>query len=365
VLKQDENALLRGIPGQVPQASMAQVMQGQTLPANWSLNPLHIQGLMGQTETRFAPAAWGRSVSELEDTYARGGMFLHLLNQGYTSTSAAQQVAQTVYSGAKFTPFEQNVMRRLVPFWGYQKYVYPQQLGFLAQHPGGLAAQGIRAANAVRGDGFLPDYLSGGLAVPLGQEDDGTQRFLTKLDMPWESPLGIVKPGANANATVANTGMNVLSQTNPIIKMILEGATNKQFLTGRDLDNLYGGVTGIAALDNVLYNSPASRAVTTARQLLDPRKYETPGSAAGVPVNLLTGARVADVDMDRQRTFAELDVLRDFMAHSPNAQEHIDFSPKKGVELSPQEVQVFQLLKALQAQQQKTAAARKQAAAGR
>ena len=289
-------------------------------------------------------------------------MFLHGLSQGMTPSAAAELTGRTVYSGANFTPFEQNVMRRLLPFWGYTKYVVPQQLQFLAEHPGGLAAQGIRLSDAARGTGFLPEYMSNGLAIPMGQEDNGQQRYLSKIDMPWESLFGFVQPGQNLNAAIGNTGLNMLSQLNPLLKAGLEGATNKQFLTGRDLDSLYGKATGVAAIDNLLYNSPISRAITSARTLTDERKYETPASALGVPLNLLTGAKVSDVDMEKQRGLAQLTALREYLSHDPNVAQHLDFTPKSGEALTPDEIQVFQLLRMLNAQN--AAAARQRKAAG-
>jgi hypothetical protein len=350
-----ERGILPAIPGAIPSASLADIGSGKVLPKDWSFNPARTEGILGQTETKFAPGVLGRTAADWEDTTARGGLFLHLLEQDYTPAAARAIVDKTVYGGAQFTPFEKGFVRRLMPFYGYTKYVIPQQLTNIANYPGGLAAQGIRMANAQRDQaGYLPEYLAGGLAIPIGQQEDGTQRYLSKLDMPWEMPFNMVKPGGNVSSTITGTGMGLLGQMNPLLKGALEVATNRQFYTGRDLDTLQRTLTGVPAIDNLFYNSPAARVLTTGGTLADVRK-DVPTKLLG----LTTGVKLTDVDMNRERAFGTLAAVKDYLAHDPNAAQHVNYTPAKGQELTPQEVQVFQLLKQLQAQATHAAAAAK------
>lgn len=354
-----KHPIFKAIPGGVPSPSLADIATGKTLPADWTMrNPTAIEGFMGQTESRFAPAVVGRGLANWEDTTARGGMWLHLLDQGYTPAAAADLMNKTIYGGAQFTPFEKNVMRRLVPFWGYTKFAGPQQAEFLATHPGGLAAQGIRAAAASRDQGFLPDYLADQLAIPLGGTDEsGQRRFLTRLDFPWESPLNMLKPGRSLSDTISQTGMGVLSQLNPLIKGPLEVATNRQFYTGRELDELNRSITGVPAIDNLIYNSPASRTLTTLGTLQDlPRK-----GLLGEALNLGTGARVSDVDWQKVQSQAALQAVKDYLQADPSVAKYMEFAPQKGVQLTPDEVNVMRLLKSLEANASKEAKARKKA----
>jgi hypothetical protein len=121
-------------------------------------------------------------------------------------------------------------MRRVIPFYSYHRGIVPAVLQELAENPGGAAGQQTMQTHNLRSenpDQFVPEYMGGGLALPVGKEENGTQRFLSRLDTPIEAAFD---PIGNS---VQDTMLGLLSQSNPLIKGPLEYATGKQFVSVR------------------------------------------------------------------------------------------------------------------------------------
>lgn len=233
----------------------------------------------------------------------------------------------------------------------------------IAQRPSGLSALLPRVAEDLRQEaGFLPAYLGSGLAVPLSEEDEtGNKRYLTRLDLNPEQAFEMIKGGPN---WARDTMMGILGQTNPIIKAPLEYATGKQFFTGRDLGDLYT-MTGSVALDELLANTPISRGLTTARTLMDERKWNSPGAAMAIPLNLATGARVTDVDMPKYRTVAEREYVKDVLQGLPEIGKFESLYLKPGMEqfVTPAEMALLRLNKTVQERARGEAAKRREVGA--
>jgi hypothetical protein len=345
------------VPGVTPRPGLPDILSGQALtpgvPLAERLNPFNMTGWGGRNVTHFAPAEMGRQVGDLVDEVTRGGMYADLLKQGYLPDVAGTATNAAHFDYNALTDFERSVMRRLVPFYSYQRNIIPQQLANLATNPGGLAGQAVRLSDHFRGSGFVPPYLGGGLAIPLGGEDEtGNQRYLTKFDLPWEQPAELIAPGPKGGE---KTAMRILGQLNPLIKGPLEMATNRQFYSGRELDDLYSR-TGIPLADQVIMNSPAARLLTTAGTLADPRK-----GLAAKAVNLASGVKVSDVDVDRQRRQAAQDVVAEILAGTPNVRKFENFSvrPEAYGQLTPDELNAVRLYKALEKEAAQAAKQRK------
>lgn len=342
------NDLLAQIPGETAKTLGTAVAPLATKnPQSWS--PLNIHGA-GSNVDLFAPAVAGRNIGDLVEGTNRGALFLALQRQGHTPEEAARHVleAHFDYSRHAMTDVEAKVMKRLVPFYTFSRQNIPFQLQQMAAHPGGLGATEAKVAHDLRQQaGFLPDYLGSGLAIPVGNEDNGTKRFLTRFDLPPEQAFEMLRGGQNA---VPNTLMSLLGQVNPIIKAPLEYATGKQFFTGRDLEDLYS-MTDNTALDQLLMNSPGSRALTTARTLADPRKWENP---LAIPTNLLTGAKFSDVDLTKQRNIASREYIREALRGVPEVSRFETLSVRPGQQgnLSEEEMQLLRLQRTLEARAQ-------------
>ncbi len=351
----DLGGFLGRIPGEQPRSFLGSLQASVPGSSLESWLPWNVAGVRTNKDL-FAPVAGGRLMGDTVEGVNRGALYLGLRRQGYTPQAAAEAVIKAHFDytrGAK-TALEANVLSRLIPYYTFSRRNIPYVLQNIAEHPGGLYGTMARVSNDLRQQGgFLPDYLGSGLAIPLG-EDEGTRRYLTRLDLPPEQAF------ENLKSTGAGTGMSLLSQLNPLLKAPLEMATGKQFFTGRDLGDLYS-MTGSSTLDQLLSNSPFSRLATTARTLADERKWQSPSAALAMPLNLATGARVTDVDIDKQRNIAAREFVKEQLQHLPEFGKFESIYLRPGMEnlLSPEEALLYRLQKTLQKRAQEAAKAQK------
>jgi hypothetical protein len=88
-------------------------------------------------------------------------------------------------------------------------------------------------------------------------------------------------------------------------------------------------------LGQIVANSPLTRFFTSADKLTDPRK-----EAWQKAQNLLTGVRVTDVDVDKQRAIETRGALEDIMRTHPNLSNYSSFyvKPEDAAKLTPEEI---------------------------
>ncbi len=273
-----------------------------------------VPGLRKVRQAHGTVLGMGSKANKAIEYLNRVPLYEYLKKKGWSAEDAARKVAelQIDYSKHSFSPFENEVMRRLVPFYAWQRKIAPVILGNLARSPAGPMAQTIRASRlATSDDPRTPEWLSSTLAIenPLGSGEPGGRSYITGFGLPYEPTLGFFGGG------LRGAGREALSQLNPLIKAPLEWSTGQSFFqtgpsgAGRPLDELdppigrtISNVLGYEkpvdlpdALEFGVANSPLTRYVTTARQTTDPRKH--PLSLA---LNLSTGARVTDVSPQAQ-----------------------------------------------------------------
>ncbi len=309
--KQFENlkqGFVGGLGGSNPKTlgSAAGKVLGGAEDATWNLRQGRIRGVGGAEKSTHALPAAGEAIGEWTETMNRLAPAIELLRKGYDPREVKKLVdrAQISYARRGYTPFENEVMKRLFPFYSFTRGVIPRTIAELAQRPGGRTAQVIRATNRGRKPGELtPDYVAETAAIPTGTLEDGSQRYITGFGFQHEDPLSFAGGGVKGGL------LEALSRLNPIAKAVPELASGQTFfqkgpvggrpledldpLLGRTLSNVLGREKPVklpASLEYLAANSPAARALTTARTLTDKRKWNLGGLA-----NAATGVRVTDV----------------------------------------------------------------------
>jgi hypothetical protein len=229
------------------------------------------------------------------------------------------EVKKLQFDYSDLSPFEKDAMRHLIPFYTFTRKMSGLLADDLLNKPGGRMAASIKtAARAHKADARTPDYVSQTASVPLGEQEDGTRKYLTGFGLPWENPLAFMSDLTSPGAALRKAGNTVLGQTTPMLKGPLEWATGRSFFQqgpegGRslgDMDPLLGRLAanvkqmvtgettphvsplGGGLTEAIAANSPFSRALSTARQLTDPRKHEDPAMLAS---NMLTGMRFSHI----------------------------------------------------------------------
>lgn len=248
----------------------------------------------------------GEKASAVVEFMNRVPLYLYLKEKGWAPAQAAAKVRQLQIDYSDLSPFERDAMKRLVPFYSWQRKIAPVIAQTLLERPGGAMAQTIRATReASDADASTPPHVASTLAVPnpFKTPEPGGDSYLTGFGLPFEQ-LAQYAEGPRA------AGREVLSQLTPYVKAPLEFATNQSFFQtgpggvgrpiddldptiGRTLANLTGREKPVrtpSILEFAAGNSPAARLLTAGRQLSDPRK-----TAVDKALNLLTGVRQTDV----------------------------------------------------------------------
>ncbi len=337
------------------------------------LNPLNVRGVRSEKTVSSVFKA-GEQIGSYTDGMNRLAPFIEYIWQGYDPATAAAKVKAAQVDYTALTKFERKVMRRILPFYSYLRGMTPFIMRELAERPGGPTAQTIRGANLSRqNEGFVPSWVGQGLAIPVGKNVDGTQRYLTGIDLPFEPVLGLLRPGLGVGDTLTKTGQGLLGNVNPYLKGPLELLANRQFYTGRELTELDSRLGRIAQatsgaeqppdvpvlLDQILMNSPLSRVATTLGTLADPRK-----DALATGTNIFTGARLSDVNTDKAQFYAAREALEQLLKDAPQVRsfENLYVPQSALATLAPEHQRLYALYRGVQKESQTRAKQRRLAA---
>ena len=342
---------------------------GTLKPFSWKDKTSNIRGIGDTTETTFGPLAANEMVGAATESMNRIPSWISETRKGVDPAQAKRLVdaAQVAYSGRHYTPFEQQVLGRIFPFYKFSKGMSSHTLKALAEKPGGPLAQVIKATGGASDntDVMLPDYLRQTLAIPIpegtpliGPEPGGDPRYLTGLGLMHEQdPFGFGGGG------VQGAALEALSRVNPLIKGPIEyGMGRSSFqrgpggaraledqdpLLGRTISNISDLITGTrsreavkplgnnqwnATLEAALANSPGSRLLSNARTLTDPRK-----NWLASLLNTTTGVKLTDVP-ERTRDAVEEEALTSLMKQTgARSFENVYFSQAQKDAMTPEQ----------------------------
>lgn len=195
-------------------------------------------------------------------------------------------------------------------------------LGQIAERPGGVTAQTIRASNVGRsGDEFIPPYVGEGMSVNLGGD-----KYLSGLGLPTDQFSDLLVKGPTALGTISRTGQKAIATMNPLIKGPLEAVFNQNTFTGRPLTESHQYPTGDVLTNQTLHNLPISRLMTSIRTLEDPRKDKLTKA-----MNLGTGVRITDVSggLEKNKRMAEQKIIQEIAREYPQVGASTDIYVKK------------------------------------
>lgn len=313
-------------------------LKGRTVK-DW-LNPLNFKGV---GDAKGGPiSGLADDVSTLSDQMNRVALFIAKKRQGLSDDAARLEVLKAHYDFGNLSKFESGVMRRMMPFYNWARQNVPALIKDIVQNPGGRQATLLKVASRASGGGLMPKQLQDKIALPIGEEKDGTQRFLGSLGLPLEDIGGLTDPSRY-----------LLGQLNPYIKGPLELATNRQFFSGRELTDLHSRTGLPVTPDNLLMNSPLSKPLTLlgpSGSLWDDRKDI--GTRA---LNFLTGARLTDVDMNKERNRLARELLTEELRGSgARVAENLYIPKEQLAQLSPDELKRYRLYLQLRQQARQT-----------
>lgn len=338
---------------------------GQRAGTDLDFWPNHIAGV-GQNAESNTIIKSGRDVSNAAEDWLRVSHYIAKRRQGYAPEVAAEAVRKYHFDYGDATQFERSALKRFIPFYQFSRKNLPPILEDLATQPAKLAAA-TRLGNLGQEERglFVPPYIAEGTNVGIPGAPEGSARFVASLGLPMEDEFVKAVGSLGALDFKRATG-EVLGGLNPFLKYPIEHATGVQLHTGRELRDLRTNFAGEALglgnenaahfLTQLLANSPASRFISSTEKLIDDRKDIGPKL-----VNLLTGARITDVDLAKQQEIAARATLQEILkdSHAFKTFEDIYVKPDKLPDLSPEELTTYALYKQIQKRNEKEAAQRR------
>jgi len=272
-----------------------------------------------------------KNAMEITENRLRLPLFVDRLIKGDAPEQAAKSVFQFHfdYAPEALAPFEQNIMKRLLPFYRWTRGNIPLQLEQIVKQPGKYASIGKLVDNlqvdkekAKEEFQYLPPYMREGLPVRLG-EKNGFSQYLYGLGLPVEDINRLYK--GSPQRTLAS----MVGELSPILKYPIEAATGQNLFTGEPIkegSRVYPFVNAIPGLrdwlevnehkdksGNVSYranayklhflNTALGRFYTTAGKLSD-------DNTSGVVKFLygLVGAKAKSVDMEKEKFWRDRDI---------------------------------------------------------
>lgn len=335
-------------------------------------DPRNVANSFGKTHSAYGPVASSNVVAGATDEFNRDAGILGQMRQGFEPSAAGARTrsAQVDYDPRTYTPLERDVLKQLMPFYSFNSRMTSQTAKELAANPGGRTAQLVKGLDRAQGvDQSIPDNVTDGTAIPIGESADGTKRFINNLGLMHEPAVKML--GAALGLNTRGVGYDLAGMLHPAIRTAAEHTTGQSFYQrGQEQTNLFPTVGGTLsnlgvqagvlpenakpisypgsnAVEMALQLSPLIRAGTAARTLSDPRKSGLEGAAAKA-ANLLSGIKVTDVSPQKQKY--ELIRRAEALAKSEGAKSRSDvyFSAKELAELKDSDPKQYERQKELQ-----------------
>ncbi|MCR4307369.1 MAG: hypothetical protein NUV80_02325, partial [Candidatus Berkelbacteria bacterium] len=297
-----------------------------------------IEGLIGQDALHFKAA---KAIGAWVEMQQKSKLVIGALTKGMSMDEALDIAAKGGFDYRALTQFESKVMRRIIPFYSFNRKNVELQLKVLGENPQRIN-QIIRSIENVQNlwetnltpkeKENLPAYLKEYLSVPVGRTGQGVPQFVRSFGTPIEAFTELVKFQAEGKSTLERTFLGMLSKVNPYIKVPIELGTGKDSFRQRDIKEVYTApeyekapqfIKDYLQLKTVVKKDfatgmPRTTFVADPERLLIVRSLFTSrgftyfnnvfnGDVEGFLkiMDLTSGIRVAEVDVERQAGFNE------------------------------------------------------------
>lgn len=276
---------------------------------------------------------WMHNVWDMPATIFKGveqrlryGLFKGLLKTK-SPDEAARIVLDTMFN-YEHTSVANRTARDIIPFFQFAAKSTPQSTKFLADKPG--VAVALAQFAGLNNDKPLYPYMEGKLNLPIGEDEQGNDEYISGFRLPFESLTQIPNPSADLNTFGRQFEQNVVGSMNPVIKAPLAAIFGEDPYFGTPYGS-YDKIPGIGSAGelgrdyNKLAGTGLIQAVDSPLRMLNTALDErhSPGARA---LDLLTGINVASVDTDR----ALQKQLQEILANNPQVAQHTSFYDNSG-----------------------------------
>ena len=297
---------------------------------------LHAEDLVGQGSpalgtfgSKFKPLggkAYGAAtkVSEMRDHWARLAHFVDVLEKSkeplpVAIKNAGLRVKKFHPDGMDLTGFEQNVLRRIIPFYSWMRKATPLVLEGALMRPHVTMAfpkvmANMQLATGIESEGpgnpfpvdqLFPDWLKEKGVGPIFQEGASLSRSNTwQGSTPGDTIVNPTNPFIDQIAQLGSPGKTLLSSLSPGARIPIELLTGQTTL-GIPLEAIEGGTPG--------YLSQQIPAVGTATRLTGLNRDNEPWSPEQL-INYLTGLGVTGTGPYQEQASIEIRQMLEALA---------------------------------------------------
>lgn len=173
---------------------------------------------------------FNRDLQTKAQDYMRFSVFHDAMAKGATAGEAADKVRTFLFDWGDHTNFEQNVLKRLIPFYTFTRQNVPLMLHQMALQPGKFTTfyhLGQNIEKGVAPDALEPQFFKDAMAVHLPFKSGGNSTYL-RPDLPF-TRLGETLNGVNS--LLHGNPDWLMSQTTPLLKTPIEEWAGKSFYT--------------------------------------------------------------------------------------------------------------------------------------
>lgn len=176
----------------------------------------------------------GRNVSNFIEIQQKAVAYVATLAKGKSVNQALSAATHAGFNYNALTPFESQIMRRIIPFYSFTRKNIELQLRTLAQNPERvnhiLRLMDVGKSPTAEEKKGLPAFIRESLGVKVEDLPNGIKVYLARFGTPVESFTDIIS---------GNPILNGISMMNPALKVPIEIGIGKDSFRETDLKDTY------------------------------------------------------------------------------------------------------------------------------
>ena len=235
----DEAGALGGAGGQVASEFVQSdaIVSGRKISLN-KINPF---------STSNAALQLSRDVGMATETFVRGSLGFDTLKKGGTSGEAFDQIMKFHFDYSDLSGFEKNVVKKVVPFYTWQRKNLPLMLEQFAKNPQVFNRYNSLKKNMEQDldkDAIIPEWMQRSGAIQTPFKYKGENMYIA-MDMPFSAPMELIDPALrfDKDMSIADRfgamGGALASNVTPLIKAPFEMGVKRDLWRGRSFDGRY------------------------------------------------------------------------------------------------------------------------------
>lgn len=174
---------------------------------------------------RFGLYKGNRAIGSAIEDNAKIAHYLQKIGDGFSPKAAAESVKKYLFDYGDLTWGEQNILKRVIPFYTWTRKNVPLQVEQFFNQPGkfsnvGTAQRDIESGVETPNERYLNDYIKGNTPMRWSTNEDGSTSYLL---------LGQWLPAASAVQILSQDPRKLLDMVSPVYKVPKDFLNNQSF----------------------------------------------------------------------------------------------------------------------------------------